>query len=201
MNDIILADDHAITRDGLKALLTRHGSKVIAEAESFSSLLDIANNNNSSLIICDCNMPGEGPSYFLNQNKRRNASQRIIFLSGLESGLLFKQLQVMGADGIVSKKDDVEEILIAIQQINQGKAYFSPSVKESIVAAPDVLSNKEYQVFELILQGMSNNKIAETLHNSPGTINTHRVNIMKKFKVHTVVDLVKYAQKNGLLNS
>ena len=199
--NVVLADDHSLMRNGIATLITRSGCEVVAEAGSFPELEQIFSHiDNVDLLISDCRMEGKGPLNFLNALKRRHAHCKVIFLTGLESGILFKQLLDAGADGLVSKKGDPGDIVTAIDKVMNGDIYISDNFQQELEDAA-VLTTAEFKVLELIVQGLSNKQIAEQLNNAAGTINSHRVNIMKKLQVHSVIDLLHFCRKNGLFDS
>ena len=198
---VILADDHAITRGGLKAVIEKKGCVVVSEAESFPTLMACMSEYPADLVISDCKMDGDGPVNFLYFVKRRYPEAKVVFLSGLNSGILFSQLFAVGADGLVSKQDSGNDVVKAIESVMSGKQFISPSVKLKIDAVDNVLTKREFQILELIAQGKSNVEISEILSKAKGTVNAHRVSIMRKLGVHSVVDLVHFCRDNELFDS
>ena len=199
MSQIILADDHALMRQALETLLTKHGHQIIAQAQDFDQLKTKLTNTQADIIICDCKMPGSGAVNFLCHLKQQNIKLKVLFLTALQSGVLFNQLISLGVNGLVSKKADIEDVLQAIEQIEQ-QVYLSEPIKQAVASSPQQLTNKEFQVFELIVKGLNNNQIAEQLHRSASTVNTHRVSLMQKLDIHNVVELIHFAHKNGLFS-
>ncbi|MCJ8274794.1 MAG: response regulator transcription factor [Psychrosphaera sp.] len=197
-NTILLADDHALMRRGLADHLQRSGHQVIAQAEDFNQLKTLVKDCEAKVVVCDCRMPGDGPVNFLFYLTQYRPDLKVIFLSGLDSAVLFSQLLSMGAHALVSKKSDINDIISALEAVEQGQTFISPTIEQSLATAPDMLTAKEFQVFELIVEGHSNTEIAEKLHRSASTVNTHRVSLMQKLDIHSVVDLIHFARKNGL---
>lgn len=201
MGKVILADDHAITRSGIASLIKAEGWDIVAQAESFDTLVECLNEHETDIVISDCKMPGNGPVNLLVHTQNKHPNVKVIFLSGMESSLLYQQLIASNVNGLISKEDDPEDISKALTSVSKGNVYYSHSIKNILAATPDQLTPKEFQVFELITQGLSNSAIAVQLNNSPSTINIHRVNLMKKLNVNSVVELVKIAHRNGLFDS
>ena len=197
---VVLADDHSLMREAIATLIEQNGCEVVAQAESYHTLEKIFSRLQFDLLISDCRMDGQGPLNFLKFVKRFHPDCKIIYLTGLESGMLFQQLLAEGVHGLVSKKGEVSEVVAALDKVMYGETYISDAFKDEIDTAT-ILTVTEYQVLELIVQGLSNKLIAEQLNKSAGTINTHRVHIMQKLDVHTVVDLVHHCRKNGLFDS
>lgn len=195
--NVALADDHALMRMAIKDLLQRSGLQVTCEAEDFASLTVALQQHHVDVVICDCKMAGMGASNFMSWVKQHLNHVKVIFLSALESSELFSHLLKLGANGIASKKSDIQDIVTAITQVSS-KPFISGNLQAHLTHSTTQLTTKEFQVFELVVQGLSNNDIAKQLHRSPSTVNTHRVSLMQKLNAHSVVELVHIAHKNGL---
>jgi len=201
MKNVILADDDQILHEGLAVLLEANGYKVVASASSFCQLKELLPSQKIDYIVCDCKMPGDGPVNLLQYCKRFYPDSAVIFLTGLSSSFLFKHLVDSGVDGLVSKKDSIHSLIECLSAIEQGEDYCSPSVIQCLTNCVTQLTAKEFQVFELIVNGHSNNAIAEICSNSPSTIGRHRENLTKKLKANSVVDLLRIAQESGLFDT
>lgn len=197
---IVLADDHSLMRAAITGLLERNGYTVLAQAASYIELEKVFLEKDIELLICDCRMEGQGPLNFLKFIKRFHSQCKVIFLTGLESEVLFQQLLTAGVNAIVSKKGEVDDILIAINHVMQDKTYLSKTFQKKIENSAN-LTVTEYQVMELLIQGLTNNQLADQLNKAPGTINNHRVNIMRKLNLHNIVELVHYCRENGLYDN
>lgn len=198
---VIIADDHALMREGMASFVERNGYEVILQAACYEELQQCMQEHQVDVVITDCRMPGIGATNYAGYHKQRYPAVKLVFLTGVESTILFHQLLALGADALVSKKGPVDSVAIALESVLKGSQYVSPPILEMLKISPRLLSPKEYQVFELIVQGKSNVQIAKMLNKSESTINTHRVKLMRKIEVHTVVDLVHFARKNGLFDS
>ena len=194
---IIISDGHSLIRSGLSSYLRSEGFDVVAQAESFVELIDVIKTQPAHIVLADCSMVGAGPVNFMHLVRRSHSELRVFFLTGLNSPLLFKQLLAMGVSGLISKADGMTEVLNALNLSEASHQYISPSLDVGTNAPEVILSSKEFQLLELILQGKSNNQMAEMLNKAPGTINTHRANIMKKLNVNSVVELVVFCKANG----
>ncbi len=194
---VILADDHSLMRAAIASLLENNGYEVIAQASSYPELEQVFQTHSADILISDCRMEGKGPLNFLKFVRRFHKDCQIIFLTGLESGILFQQLLSAGAHGLVSKKGEVNDVLSAIEKVKKDEIYVSKGFLKEIDSTTS-LTVTEYQVLELVVQGLSNNQLADQLNKAPGTINSHRVNIMRKLNVHSIVELIHFCRKNGL---
>ena len=201
MKNVILADDDQILHEGLSMLLQRNGYNVVASANSFCDLKDLIQSQDANYIVCDCKMPGDGPANLLQYCKRFFPNCSVIFLTGLSCPLLFKHLADSGVDGLVSKKDSIHSLIECLSAIEEGETFYSSSVIECINNSVVQLTAKEFQVFELIVNGHSNTAIAEILSNSPSTIGRHRENLTRKLQANSIVDLMRIAQESGLFDS
>ena len=194
---IIIADAHGIMRSGLCSYLQGEGYDVLAQVKDFVELIDAVKQHPANIVVADASMSGAGPVNFMHVIKRHHAELKVFFLTGLNSELLFTQLLAMGASGLISKSTGMSEVLEAVSYSETGGQYVSESFYININLSERVLSAKEFQLLELIVQGKSNKEMAAFLNKSPSTINVQRVNIMKKLNVHSVVELVEFCRDNG----
>ncbi|EPJ54780.1 MAG: hypothetical protein OFPI_05570 [Osedax symbiont Rs2] len=201
MKNVILADDDQILHQGLSMLLQKNGFNVVASASNFADLKELIQCREANYIVCDCKMPGEGPANLLQYCKRFFPNCSVIFLTGLSCGFLFKHLVDCGVNGLVSKKDSIHTLIECLSAIEQGQSFYSPSVTECLQNSVIQLTAKEFQVFELIVNGHSNNAIAEILSNSPSTIGRHRENLCRKLQANSIVDLMRIAHQSGMFDS
>ena len=216
---IILADDHALVRDGIRALLEEESDlEVIGEVSNGLEALEMVSKNAPDVLIIDIRMPELGGIETVERlNKSNSADTKSIILSMHDSEeYILKSVQA-GAAGYLLKDTDKSEFIKAIHTVQDGGKFFSgdisnvlvnnllnPSTSEKPKAKsnkeiPFDLTNKELRVLELILQGFTNKEISEKLQNSKRTIETHRFNLMKKMQVKNLMDLSKKAQKYSLV--
>lgn len=188
---IILADDHAIFREGLKLLLqSQHDHEVVAEVENLESLKTELHKQHAELLILDYHMPGGDAAALLCYCKKRYPEVKIIALTGAQSGQILKQLVAAKADAVLLKDGASAELLLAVQQVMQGKSYFSDTVKHKIADIELQLSSRELQILKLIFSGLVTREIADKLVLSPKTVDKHRENIMRKLHVNNLVELI-----------
>jgi DNA-binding NarL/FixJ family response regulator len=188
---IILADDHAIFRDGLKLLLqSQPNYEVIAEAVDLEDLKIQLQQQQADLLLLDYHMPGGDAAGLLAYCKKRYPELKVMALTGAQSGQILKQLVMAKADAVLLKDGSSAELLSAIQQVMQGKTYFSDVVKNNIADIELQLSTRELQILKLIFSGLVTREIADKLVLSPKTVDKHRENMMRKLQVNNLVELI-----------
>jgi len=193
--NILLADDHAIFRQGLKLMLhSQAGYRVVSEAASLDEILPLLQQNPVDLMIIDYHMPGGESSSVLGYCKQRYPELKIIALTGSHSGMVLKQLRDAKADAVLLKDAEGQELLDTISQVMVGKVIVSAAVQAEIDACASDLTARELQTIQLIYQGLSNTEMAEQLNLSPKTVDKHRENLMRKLQVSNVVQLIHKVQ-------
>ncbi|MEM8937868.1 MAG: response regulator transcription factor [Bacteroidota bacterium] len=216
---IILADDHALVRDGIRALLEEESDmEVIGEVSNGLEALEMVSKKAPDVLIIDIRMPELGGIETVERlNKSNSADTKSIILSMHDSEeYILKSVQA-GAAGYLLKDTDKSEFIKAIHTVQDGGKFFSGDISNVLVnnllnpstsekpkvksnkQIPFDLTNKELRVLDLILQGFTNKEISEKLQNSKRTIETHRFNLMKKMQVKNLMDLSKKAQKYSLV--
>ncbi|WP_422082835.1 response regulator transcription factor [Ulvibacterium sp.] len=217
---IILADDHALVRDGIRALLEEESDmEVVGEVSNGYEALEMVSEKTPDILIIDIRMPELGGIETVERlNKSQAAETKCIILSMHDSEeYILKSVQA-GASGYLLKDTDKNEFLKAIHAVQDGGKYFSGDISNVLVNniispknqvtpqlskkdkdIPFDLTNKELQVLELVLAGFTNKEISEKLQNSKRTIETHRFNLMKKMQVKNLMDLSKKARKHRLV--
>ncbi|UII81278.1 response regulator transcription factor [Flagellimonas sp. CMM7] len=218
---IVLADDHALVRDGIRALLEEEENlDVIGEVSNGLEALDMVDELAPDVLIIDIRMPQLGGIEAVERlNKKGGSKTKSIILSMHDSEeYILKSVQA-GANGYLLKDTDKNEFIKAIHTVNGGGKFFSGDISNVLVnnlfgtttavSSPKTfakqnafdLTNKELQVLELVLSGLTNKEISEKLQNSKRTIETHRFNLMKKMQVKNLLDLAKKAQEHNLVDS
>ncbi len=207
---ILLADDHAMFRQGVRRLLEEvPGVEVVGEAGDGLELLQLLPRLSPHLIVLDLSMPRmRGVEALYDLKSLCPAAKVLILTMHKEREYLFHALKA-GADGFLVKEDAAEELQAAIQALRQGKRYFSPRVAPEMQemladeyqgrssAAEEVLSLRERQVLKLIAEGRSSKEIADLLFISQRTVHNHRYNILRKLRLKRITDLVRYAVEKG----
>lgn len=209
---IVLADDHHIVRQGVKALLeSEPGFSVVGEASDGLRAVNLVSSLKPSILIADLMMPGLNGLEVTRQSGKVSPHTRVIILSMyLNEPYVIEALQ-NGAFGYVLKECNVSDLIHAIREVAGGRHYLSPPLSERAIEVYlektrdsnldpyDTLTSREKEVLQLAVEGLSNPDIAVRLFISPRTAETHRANMMRKLSLHTQTDLIKYALKKGLL--
>jgi len=209
---IVLADDHHIVRQGVKALLeSEPGFSVVGEASDGLRAVNLVSSLKPRILIADLMMPGLNGLEVTRQSGKVSPNTRVIILSMyLNEPYVIEALQ-NGAFGYVLKECNVSDLIHAIREVAGGRHYLSPPLSERAIEVYlektrdsnldpyDTLTSREKEVLQLAVEGLSNPDIAVRLFISPRTAETHRANMMRKLSLHTQTDLIKYALKKGLL--
>lgn len=197
---IIIADDHALFRDGLKLLLaSRPEYAIVGECGNAAELRELVRRQQPQLILLDYNMPGGEIGAELVYLKQRHPEILVLILTAERSGVLLKHLLDAGADGILLKEGSGEAMLAAIRQIGTGRKVVPDNVRALIESADLQLSAREFQVLHLIGQGWSNAEIAVSFSLSVRTVDKHRENLQRKLGASNAVQLINKARELGLL--
>jgi len=207
---ILLADDHAMFRQGVRRLLEEiPGVEVVGEAGDGLELLQLLKRLTPHLIVLDLSMPRLRGVEALYEIKSSCPAAKVLVLTMHKEREYLYHAFKAGAEGFLVKEDAVEELQAAIKALRQGKKYFSPRMAPEIQemlaeefqgrrrSAEEVLSLREKQVLKLIAEGKSSKEIADLLFISQRTVHNHRNNILRKLKLKRITDLVRYAVEKG----
>ena len=212
---IVLADDHAILREGLGLLIkSQPDMDIIGEASDGIEALDAVRALAPDLLLIDIAMPNMNGLAATRLVTQSGSKTRVIILSRYEKEAYVHQSLEAGALGYVVKGAPSAELLESIRSVSKGKFYLSPQVQASVIDSylqqrrdqPSVnegyeqLSEREKQVFNLLIEGNSSNDIGEVLCISPKTVDKHRANIAKKIGTENPIQMVRYAVRTGLLD-
>ncbi len=211
---ILIADDHAIFRAGIKSLLqSQPDIEVVGEAVDGLDAINRVNILKPDLLISDLSMPKLNGTDGIRQIRSRHPDMGIIVLTVHKEDEYIRAALAAGANGYVLKDDTQDELIAAIRQVTSKKTYLSPTICKDVVhgyisdkdkvqyrSSLDILSYREQQVLKLIAEGHRNKQIAQFLSISPKTVEKHRSNLMKKLDIHDVSTLTAFAMKNGLVN-
>ncbi len=210
---VIIADDHAIIREGLKSLLEKKGVTVLAIAQNGREAIDLAVEHQPDLVLMDIAMPDLNGVDATAAIKKRVPSTKVIALSMHSTKKHIENMFSSGASAYIIKESAFEELMDAIEEVNQGNYYLSPSIARMYVdnqgnrfttgddmPTPVDLSKKERQVLQLVAEGQKNRDIAEILDVSIKTVETHRRNIMKKLSIFNIAGLTRFAIKEGIVS-
>ncbi len=214
MTRVLIADDHPLIRGGLRALLERdHEFQVVAEAADGAEAIDLAVLHKPDVILLDLGMPrltGTDAAQYLSQ-KLPNSKIVIISMHSDEAYVL-RALKA-GARGYLLKASPEADVLAATRAVAAGNAYFSPAITRLLVEeyvadvrrrgvedSYDLLSLREKEILQLLASGKSNRDIADLVHISVATVETHRNNIFQKLHIHNLPELILYAVRKGLIS-
>lgn len=209
---IVLVDDHQIVRDGLKALLhNKTGYEVVGEAGSGLDVEKLVRSTEPDVVVMDVAMPGLNGIEVTRKLSRRHPDVLVVALTMHDDRRYIAGMLHAGARGYLLKESAADELISAIESVRKGGIYLSgelhrkyadniPGLLEEAEHGPSqVLTNREREVIQLLAEGKKTSQIAELLHVSVKTIETHRTNIMKKLDVRSVADLTRYAIVEGLI--
>ena len=208
---ILLADDHKITRQGLRSLIDKQSDmEVVAEAEDGRTAVSLVGELLPDVVIMDVSMPDLNGMEATRQIIGAFSGVKIIALSMHSDELFVIEMLKSGALGYLLKDCAFEELERAIRAVVDGQTYLSPSISGVVVngylhrlskadfSGLEVLTHREREVLQLMAEGKSTKQIALKLHISVKTVETHRRQIMNKLDIHTVAELTKYAILKGL---
>ncbi len=206
---IILADDHALFRSGVKRILEEvPGVEVVGEAADGMELLALLKEVTPDLVILDISMPKLRGLEAIQEIKVSHPQVKVLILTMHKDEEYLSYALGAGAAGFILKQDADPELLEALATIRRGKTYLSPAISEVVPdllrrgMKPDgtpkeVLTHREREILTLLADGKSSKEIGELLFISLRTVQNHRANIMKKLKVNRTTDLIKYAVQKG----
>ncbi|MGI5836787.1 MAG: response regulator [Chloroflexota bacterium] len=209
---VLLVDDHAILREGIRALLALSKDiEVVGEAGDGQQAIEQVQQLTPDVVLMDIAMPGLDGLEATRRIKERFKNVKVLILTQHENREYVFPILKAGADGYVLKKAAGTELISAIRAVNEGGAFLYPTVAKTVVEdylRPDGtvtdrrhprLTDREIEVLKLVAEGKSNREIADLLCLSPKTVNGHRTNIMDKLDLHNRTELVKYAIRTGLI--
>jgi DNA-binding NarL/FixJ family response regulator len=208
---VLLADDHKIVRDGLKALVDRcDDMEVVAEAETGRKAVRLARKYNPEIVVMDISMPDLNGIDATRQILEEIKGVKVIALSMHSDRQYVDGMLRAGVSGYLLKDCAADELIQCIRLVLSGRICLSPGItgflvneylqpaKDQVLADRTELSAREREVLQLIAEGRSTKDIADSLHISIKTVETHRKNIMEKANLHSVAELTKYAIRHGL---
>ena len=206
---ILIADDHAIVRRGLKQLLLEHyPSAQIGEASNVETIISLIENDPWDVVICDLSMPDRSGLAALNQIKQISAHLPVLIMSIYPEDQYAVRVLKAGASGYLGKDTIHDDIFNAIETVISGRKFITPGVaerlaflydRESSMPPHETLSRREFDVFKQLASGRSLTEIGEQLSLSTTTISTYRSRIMDKMNMRSNADLTRYALEKGLI--
>jgi DNA-binding NarL/FixJ family response regulator len=212
---ILLADDHDLTRSGLRYLLEKRKDwTVCGEASNGRLAVELAEELRPDFAILDMSMPELNGLEATRQILSKQPQMKILIYTMHETERVILDVLDAGARGVVLKSDAGENLVTAVESITKGRRFFTSRVAETVVeaylakrSAPDtdessisvILTSREREVVQLLAEGKSNKEVADLLRISTRTAEGHRAEVMKKLKVGSLAELIRYAIRNGII--
>lgn len=212
---LLLVDDHAVVRSGLRMLLSAESDvEVVGEASTAREAIDAAQAISPDVILMDIGLPDLSGIEATREIKKRLPKVAVVALTIHEDEEYFFKMLEAGASAYVPKRAAPEELLTAIRAAAAGEVYLYPSLAKLLVTdylnqehAPDLkanldgLTDRDREVLSYLAEGTSNEEIAVSLVISPKTVERHRENIMRKLQLHSRAELVRYAIRKGIIEA
>ncbi len=205
---IVIADDHAIVREGLKRIVSEADDmQVLAEAAEGTEVMQRVRELEFDVLVLDLSMPGRSGMELIKLAKAERPRLRILVLSMHQELQYAVRAIKSGASGYLTKESAPAQLVLALRKIAAGGAYISAEVAEQLAlgampggpaASHETLSAREFEVFRLLAGGMSVTHIAGRLNLSVKTVSTHKANLMQKMSLHNQSELLRYAIQHGL---
>lgn len=212
---VLIVDDHTIVRQGLRKLLESEGDiEIVGEAADGREAVAKAADLTPSVVLLDISMPGLNGLEAIRQIMKRSPKTRVLVLSMHKNEAYVLQALRNGASGYVLKESASEEIVTALRALGRGESYLSPSISRVVIddylrinsggeqagrSLYESLTAREREIFQLLAEGLKNHEVAERLHVSVKTVETHRAHVMEKLGLNNIAELVKYAIEIGIV--
>ncbi len=206
---ILLADDHAVVRQGFKMILSAQPDmEIVGEAGNGREAVELADQLHPDIVVMDVAMPELNG---IEATRRLAASaphSRVVALSMHKDSVYVREILRAGARGYLLKDSPAPDLLAAVRAVASGEGYLSPAVSDAVlndyrrhVTNPvDLLSSREREVLQMLAEGKTNKEIAVILNLSVYTVDAHRGRIMEKLNLHSINELVRFAVRNGLID-
>jgi two-component system response regulator NreC len=214
---VLLADDHTLIRSGIATLLQNNKDfLVVGEAKDGEEAVRRTGELKPTVVVMDLSMPKLSGMEATKQIKKKYPEVNVLILTMHENEEYVYQILKSGAAGYVLKSAGKDELITAIRAAAKGEKFFSPRISQLMAegyvrrvdqAAAEMelgdvpLTRRELEVLALVVNGMTNQQIADQLFISPRTVDTHRTNIMQKLNIHDLANLVRYAIEHGIVGS
>lgn len=210
MTRVLIADDHAILRRGLREILVRElKDSVFGEAKDAQEVLARTQSDHWDLLILDISMPGRSGLDVLRDIRALRPKLPVLILSMHPEDQYGKRVLRAGASGFMTKESAPEELIKAVNKVLAGGRYVSPALAEKLALdlndevqrdVQEALSHREFEVLRMIALGRTTSQIAEELHLSVSTVSTYRARILEKLGMTTTAELIQYALRNHVVD-
>jgi DNA-binding NarL/FixJ family response regulator len=204
---ILLADDHAVVRQGFRMILAAQPNfEIVAEASNGREAVELAEKLQPDVVVMDVTMPELNGIEATRRIQTVSPRSRVLALSMHKDSVYVREILRAGARGYLLKDALDRDLVMAVDAIARGEAYLSPAIADAVlndyrkhVSDPlDLLSSREREVLQMIAEGKTNKEIASILNLSVYTVDAHRGRIMEKLNLHSTPELVRFAIRNGL---
>jgi DNA-binding NarL/FixJ family response regulator len=204
---VLLVDDHRVLRTGLRLILDHaDGIECVGEAASAEEALHVSDRTHPDVIVMDVQMPGMGGIAGTRSIRERHPDVHVVMLSMFDAAEDVRAAFAAGAQGYLIKTAAEDELVDALRAVVHGQRYLHPALGAALAqpAPPDPLdglTEREREVLQLLALGYGNQEIANRLHLSPRTVETHRANMMNKLRITSRADIVRVALAAGILSA
>lgn len=206
---VVIADDHTMFRQGIKALLEVEGFDVVGEAANGHEAIRLARQHNPEVALLDISMPLLNGIDAATEIQKQSPQTAVVMLSMYDDEAYAIEALKCGVRGYVLKNQAAADLINAIREVLQGSIYLSPGVSEAVVTSllskrdqpAELLTSRERQVLQLIAEGNTTKDIARVLHLSVKTAESHRSRIMSKLDIHNIANLVRYSIRRGMIRA
>jgi len=209
---ILIADDHTLLRNGIRALLEDQADiAIVGEAEDGREAVRLVDQLRPNVVLMDISMPLLNGLEATRQIKREHPETNVLVLTMYDHEEYFREVLEVGASGYIIKRASASELVAAIRAVYNGEAVLSPTITRLLledylrkeinrsVTEPDTLTPREREVLQLIAEGKTSREIAEILSLSIKTVQSHRASLMQKLDLHDRGDLIKYAIQKKII--
>ena len=206
---ILLADDHAVVRQGFRMILgAQPDLEIVGEAGNGREAVELAATLRPDVVVMDVAMPELNGIEATRRLTAENPHIRVVALSMHKDSVYVREILRAGARGYLLKDSVADDLVAAVHAVARGEGYLSPAISNAVlddyrkhVTNPiDLLSSREREVLQMLAEGKTNKEIAVTLNLSVYTVDAHRGRIMEKLNVHSINELVRFAVRNGLID-
>jgi DNA-binding NarL/FixJ family response regulator len=208
---VLVADDHTIVRQGVVGILKRTDDlEVVAEAANGDEALAQTLETRPDVVVLDISMPCLNGFEAARRIRKALPETRILVLTMHDDAEYVVKMTRAGVGGYLVKDGAASELIDAIRALKAGRAYFGPQAAKALAEASEhdrpapedpygALTDRERQIFQLIVEGCTNARIADRLYISPKTVDNHRTRLMSKLGLHSAAELLRYAARHGLI--